>query len=421
MKALSNSQRIQRRSANRGSLLTVAVIVALLALLLTAGCAQSPPAQQAMEDQQQQNEELQKQVDQLKKEQEEQAKKQEEQNQKPQIVIENNENIATAPAQAPEGVVAVSPDVSTSTDLESGALNAAANYYAAVEAGDYTYTYDALSAANQGYYTYDEWQNANTALDSAASEFEVFRALVDSPNTAMVEGGYPHVADVGVTIYYPDGSTGTRYTFFVYEGGVWKHWLTSGETELFDSVLSSSATATATPTATAEQSSTAASETCSIEGVSTRPWEGSIAPSDAYGKPPCMAEDGSFRLYVPLAWGVTPTQQYIDAAAAGDYDTMYSLLAPADQDRYTLEEWKYANEDIGTDQSTYEWTNTLITMDEKHMYGWQAVVQITVPSGETVTKYWWFGPTSNKDMDGPVGHWLNDEEIKLLDDALASR
>jgi type II secretory pathway component PulJ len=422
MKALSNSQRKQRRNANRSYLLSAAVIVALLALLLTAGCAQSPPEQQPMEDQQQQNEELQKQIDQLKKEQEDQAKKQEEQNQEPQIVIENNENMATAPAQAGEGVVAVSPDVSTSTDLESGALNATVNYYAAVEAGDYTYTYDALSAADQRYYTYDEWQYANTALDSAASKFEVFRALVDSPNTAIVDG-YPHVADVGVTINYSDGSTGTRYTFFVYEGGMWKHWLTSEETELFDSVLSASATATATPTATAKQSSTAASETCEPSALATRLWEGWVAPSDPFGHPPCQNAEGTYRSYIPLGYGITPMEKYLDAAESGDYDTMYNLLAPADQQYYTLDEWRQANEAVGTDQSTYEMAGTLVGSDEQGAtVGGQAIVKITVPTGETVTKYWWFGPAhEGGPEDGPWVHWLNTEEIDLLDDALASR
>jgi len=112
-------------------------------------------------------------------------------------------------------------------------------------------------------------------------------------------------------------------------------------------------------------------------------------------------------------------QKYIDAAESGDYDTMYNLLAPADQQYYTLDEWRQANEAIGTDQSTYEMTGTLVTSDEQGAtVGGQAIVKISVPTGETVTKYWWFGPAHE---GGPWVHWLNTEEIDLLDDALASR
>ncbi len=111
-------------------------------------------------------------------------------------------------------------------------------------------------------------------------------------------------------------------------------------------------------------------------------------------------------------------QKYLDAAEAGDYDAMYNMLAPADQQYYTLNEWRQANEDIGIDQSTYKLTGTLIASNERGANtGGQAIVKITVPTGETVTKYWWFGPAHE---GGPWVHWLNDEEIELLDGALAS-
>src|SRR5215210_317123 len=204
------------------------VLAVVLAMLIVAGCSQSPGSQQAFEDQQQ-NEELQQKVDELEKQQEQQKQEdlqkqiddlkaqqdeQSKQGQQPQVVVQNSPASA-----APEGVVVVSPDIVANTDLEAAALDAAISYYQAVEVGDYTYTYSALSSADQNNYTYDQWLYANNSLDSAAAEFEVFRTMVDSPNTAIVEG-YEHVADVGASIYYPDGSLSTRYTFFVYEGRV---------------------------------------------------------------------------------------------------------------------------------------------------------------------------------------------------------
>jgi TolA-binding protein len=245
VKASSHIGRMLSRSAGGSAL----VVVFLLATLLETGCAASSGDQQALEDQQQQNEELQQKVEELEKQQEqekqedlqkqiddleaqqEEQSQQDNETQQPQVVVENRPASA-----APSGVVVVSPDVVTDTDLEASALDAAVGYYQAVEAGDYTYTYNALSSADQSNYTYDQWLYANNTLDSASAEFEVFRALVDTPNTAIVEG-YEHVADVGLSIYYPDGSLSTRYTFFVYEGGVWKHWLTNEEMSVFNSVL----------------------------------------------------------------------------------------------------------------------------------------------------------------------------------------
>lgn len=240
VKASSHIRRILVRSTGRSAL----AVMFLPVILLVAGCAAPSGGQQALEEQenkdlqekveelekqqeQAKQEDLQQQIDELKAQQEDEAQQEEQ----PQVVVANRPASA-----APSGVVVVSPDVVTDTGLEASALDAAVSYYQAVEAGDYTYTYNALSSADQSNYTYDQWLYANNSLDSAAAEFEVFRALVDSPNTAIVDG-YEHVADVGLSIYYPDGSVGTRYTFFVYEGGAWKHWLTDEEMSVFNSVL----------------------------------------------------------------------------------------------------------------------------------------------------------------------------------------
>jgi len=381
--------------------------------LLAAGCSGSQGTQQAL-DQQQQNEKLRQKVDELQKQRQEdlqrqidELKKQNEQaqQQQPQVVVENNE-INTGANRAPEGVVVTAPNYSSSGREAADVLPAAKAYYQAAEVGDYDYTYNHLSTPDQSRYTYDQWAYANNALNSAASDFVIYDV---SP------GSDPNHYFVSLTVSLADGTSVDRTTEFTYEQGRgWVHSLTSEEYDMFDSELSASPT----PTATAEQSSTAAAETCEPSALATRPWEGWVAPSGPFGHPPCQNAAGTYRSYIPLGYGITPMQNYLDAAETGDYDTMYNLLAPADQQYYTLNEWRRANEAIGTDQSTYEMAGTLITSDERGANtGGQAIVKITVPTGETVTKYWWFGP-ARKGGGGPWVHWLNDEEIELLDGAL---
>lgn len=249
MQASTNTPRTPGRSAGRGAQLAVSTAF-LLAILLVAGCSGSQGTQQALEDrqaledQQQQNEELQEeqeearqQIEQLEEEQEEQAEQagqagQEEQaaqNQEPQVVIENNESIATA---APEGVVAVAPSVPYgNTDPEWEPVQAAIEYYQAAELGDWEYTYMHLSRPDQAYYTYDEWVYANNALETAAGEFVVYDIYQETAYLPV------EVYNVGVTIYTVDGTSFDRRTQFVWENGRWVHHLTDEEVSLFDSVL----------------------------------------------------------------------------------------------------------------------------------------------------------------------------------------
>lgn len=241
MKASTNIQQIPRTSVGRGAqvpVLTALLLAAVLAILLAAGCAESPGAQQAVEDEQQneelqqrldeleeqQDEELQQRVDEL-EEQEEQAAEQ--QNEQPQVVFEDNRGIGTA---APEGRVVIVPDATyAGTTQEASALEAAIAYYEAAERGDYTYTYNALHSADQEKYSYDEWLYANEELDSAAGEFEIFLVEESSGSAAQVR--------VGLTVYLADGSSSDRFTYFYYENGAWRHYLTMEEYEVFDSVL----------------------------------------------------------------------------------------------------------------------------------------------------------------------------------------
>jgi hypothetical protein len=421
MQASTNTQKPSGKRAWQSIPLTALasfLLPGVLAILLAAGCAQSQGTQQAL-DQQQQNKELQKEVDKLQKQKQEdlqrqidELKKQNEQaqQQQPQVVVENNET-NTGGNPAPEGVVVTAPNYSSSGGEAANVLSAAKAYYQAAEVGNYNYTYNRLSTSDQSRYTYDQWVSANNALDSAASEFVIYDVSPESGRDYYF---------VSLTVSPADGSSFDRTTEFTYEPGRgWVHSLTSEEHDMFESNLSASAT----PTATAEQPSTAAPETCEPSALATRLWEGWAAPSDPFGHPPCQNADGTYRSYIPLGYGITPMQKYLDAAETGDYDTMYNLLAPADQQYYTLDEWRQANEAIGTDQSTYEMAGTLVASDEQGAtVGGQAIVKITVPTGETVTKYWWFGPAhEGGPEDGPWVHWLNTEEIDLLDDALASR
>ena len=166
-------------------------------------------AQQSAEDAQQKAEEAQQQA-------QEQA-----QVQQPQVVVETGD--------APEGVVVTSPDYTYSGSEAGDVLDAAIAYYQAAETGDYYYTYNHLSAPDQGYYTYDQWVYANNALDSAAGEFVIYDVTPESS---------PDFYYVSLTVYLADGTSYDRTTEFTYEPGRgWVHWLTSEEYDMFDSVL----------------------------------------------------------------------------------------------------------------------------------------------------------------------------------------
>jgi outer membrane murein-binding lipoprotein Lpp len=123
---------------------------------------------------------------------------------------------------------------------EDQALEAAQDYYAAAAAGNYTYTYDALTSYDQGRFTEEEWVAANTALGSDDASYDIYSTELVDDTTATV----------ALTITTLDGSIDDRTTLFVYENGDWKHELTQREYDLFAGAPAS-ATATATATATA--------------------------------------------------------------------------------------------------------------------------------------------------------------------------
>src|SRR5829696_3718519 len=125
---------------------------------------------------------------------------------------------------------------------EEQALEAAQDYYEAAAAGNYTYTYDALSSASQSQFTEEEWVAANTALVTDVGIYNIDATNVVDDSTVVVY----------LTITSADGSSAERTTRFVLENGIWKHDLTQTEYELF-----AGATATATATADASDSGSA--------------------------------------------------------------------------------------------------------------------------------------------------------------------
>jgi hypothetical protein len=129
---------------------------------------------------------------------------------------------------------------------EAQALEAAQDYYAAAAAGDYYYTYDALSSASQSQLTEEEWVDANTALGSDEGIYRIDATNVVDDSTVVVY----------LTITSADGSSSERVTQFVLENGNWKHDLTQEEYELFAGALDS-ATATASASSSASASATA--------------------------------------------------------------------------------------------------------------------------------------------------------------------
>ncbi len=122
---------------------------------------------------------------------------------------------------------------------ENEALGAAKTYYELAAAGDYAGTYYALSSYAQSYYTESEWISINTALGSDAATYTVNSAEMVSDT----------IADVYLTVTYPDGTSEERWTQFVLEGGVFKHELTEEEYGIFDGANTSGATASASASA----------------------------------------------------------------------------------------------------------------------------------------------------------------------------
>jgi hypothetical protein len=110
---------------------------------------------------------------------------------------------------------------------ETEVVEAAEDYYQAVDQENWTYTYGNLDSQTQALFTEEEWYAKNQWFaDNEGLELATMNVVVN---------GSPSDPVVGVTVYrtFKDGTSITRDTFFVSEGGIWKHRFTEEEIEIF--------------------------------------------------------------------------------------------------------------------------------------------------------------------------------------------
>jgi sugar-specific transcriptional regulator TrmB len=216
---------------------SVVLLVVMAAALLMTGCSEPNATEQPAPEQEKK---VVKVNEGMSKEEEEKlnerlAELEEKLDEKPQQEPKPEPKPEPVPQEGSE------PEQATES-AEDEALEAAQEYYAAAAAGNYDYTYDALTSAAQGQFSEEEWVSANTALGSDAGTYSI-------DSTDMVDDS---TADVYLTITSADGSSSERFTQFVLENGSWKHELTQEEYALF-----AGATDTATATASASSSASA--------------------------------------------------------------------------------------------------------------------------------------------------------------------
>jgi hypothetical protein len=231
---------------------TMLVLAMVVAALLMAGCSeltsqgdeaegQSPKKQQASPEREKTVVVKEKTVE----VDEGMSKKEEKELQ--QRLDELEEKIDDKTKQKSDDKEASQPDQEVQS-TEEQALEAAQDYYAAAAAGDYNYTYDALSSASQSQLTEEEWVAANTTLGSDAGIYRIDSTNVVDDSTVVVY----------LTITSADGSSSERITQFILENGSWKHDLTQEEYALFAGALgSATASASASSSASASASGNA--------------------------------------------------------------------------------------------------------------------------------------------------------------------
>jgi len=123
---------------------------------------------------------------------------------------------------------ATAPDPSDQSyeAIEAEAEEAAGEYYRAAGVEDWDYTYENLDSETQGLFTRDEWFDKNQWF---ADNGEVIYRI-DSVDRVGTSAEY---LGITLTLTFEDGSSSTRTTYFVYEGGEWKHAFGQEEKDLF--------------------------------------------------------------------------------------------------------------------------------------------------------------------------------------------
>ena len=152
----------------------------------------------------------------------------------PQVKVPKTEAPQTKAAQTASSSASAAQTASSSASAaqdpagsESELIEAAVNYYQAVDQEDWAYTYDNLESGTRSMFTEEEWYAKNKwYADNEGLELSTIDVVVNGPTSEPV---------VSVTIYrtFTDGTSITRDTLFVSEGGLWKHRFSQEEIGLF--------------------------------------------------------------------------------------------------------------------------------------------------------------------------------------------
>jgi hypothetical protein len=110
---------------------------------------------------------------------------------------------------------------------ETEVVEAAEDYYQAVDQENWAYTYDNLDSQTRNMFTEEEWHAKNEwYADNEGLELSTINVVVNGPTSEPV---------VSVTIYrkFTDGTSITTDTLFAAEGELWKHRFSQEEIGIF--------------------------------------------------------------------------------------------------------------------------------------------------------------------------------------------
>ena len=103
------------------------------------------------------------------------------------------------------------------------------DYYEAVDREDWDYTYEELDSQAKSMFTREEWHLKNQWF-ADNEDLELASPVIVQVNDDTSSND---VVSVTVIRTFKGGNEITRYTFFVYQGGQWKHHLSQEEKEFF--------------------------------------------------------------------------------------------------------------------------------------------------------------------------------------------
>jgi hypothetical protein len=118
------------------------------------------------------------------------------------------------------------PNNKNSAGSEADLRRAVEDYYRAVDRQDWNYTYDNLDSQTRQRFTRNEWTQKNQYLANVDP-------LERSTPQIASEVSTSSPVEVTLTQTFRSGTTGSRTTYFVWEGGSWKHRLSQEEYDLF--------------------------------------------------------------------------------------------------------------------------------------------------------------------------------------------